>query len=85
MFLALDLRCMPQDLTLIGQEDEVEANRNPYNYSPMVSVLIYTEQHKRKIPAQLFVYANVSHGLGNTMNVNGRQKRIVDWMESIEF
>ena len=85
MFLALDLRCMPQDLTLIGQEDEVEANRNPYNYSPMASVLIYTERHKRKIPAQLFVYANVSHGLGNTMNVKGRQKRIVDWMESIGF
>lgn len=76
---------MPQDLTLIGQEDEVEANRNPYNYSPMASVLIYTEQHKRKIPAQLFVYANVSHGLGNTMNVKGRQKRIVDWMVSIGF
>jgi hypothetical protein len=76
---------MPQDLTLIGQEDEVEANRNPYNYSPMAAVLIYTEQHKRKIPAQLSVYANVSHGLGDTVNARGWRNHIVDWMESIGF
>ena len=37
-------------------------------YSPMASVLLYTELHKRKIPAQLLVYANVSHGLGDTPN-----------------
>ena len=52
-------------------------------YSPMASVLIYTELHKRKIPAQLFVYANVSHGLGNTPNAKGWQNRIVDWLDSI--
>ena len=54
-------------------------------YSPMASVLLYAELHKRKIPAQLFVYANVSHGLGDTPNVKGWQSRIVDWMESIGF
>ena len=54
-------------------------------YSPMASVLLYTELHKRKIPAQLFVYANVSHGLGDTVNAKGWQDRIVDWMESIGF
>ena len=54
-------------------------------YSPMASVLIYTELHKRKIPAQLFVYANASHGLGDAVNVRGWQKRIVDWIESVGF
>ena len=54
-------------------------------YSPMASVRIYEELHKRKIPAQLFVYANVSHGLGDTVNAKGWQNRIVDWMESIGF
>ena len=54
-------------------------------YSPMASVHIYTELHKRKIPAQLFVYANANHGLGDAVNVRGWQKRIVDWMGSIGF
>jgi acetyl esterase/lipase len=54
-------------------------------YSPMASVQIYAELHKRKIPAQLFVYANVSHGLGNTPNAKGWQQRIVDWLDSIRF
>ena len=54
-------------------------------YSPMASVLIYTELHKRKIPAQLFVYANASHGLGDAANVRGWQSRIVDWIESIGY
>ena len=54
-------------------------------YSPMASIALYTELHKRKIPAQLFVYANVSHGLGDTVNAKGWQNRIVDWMESIGF
>ena len=55
------------------------------HYSPMGSVLLYTELHKRKIPAQLFVYANVSHGLGDTVNARGWQQRIVDWIASIGF
>ena len=54
-------------------------------YSPMGSVRIYEELHRRRIPAQLFVYANVSHGLGDTPNAKGWQKRIVDWIESIGF
>lgn len=54
-------------------------------FSPMGSVLLYTELHKRKIPAQLFIYANVSHGLGDTPNAKGWQKRIVDWLDSVRF
>ena len=54
-------------------------------YSPMASVQIYAELHRRKIPAQLFVYANVSHGLGNTPNAKDWQQRIVDWLDSIRF
>ena len=54
-------------------------------YSPMASVLIYSELHKRKIPAQVFVFANVSHGLGNTPNAKGWQNRINDWLDSIGF
>ena len=54
-------------------------------YSPMASVLLSTELHKRKIPAQLFVYANVSHGLGDTPNAKGWQNRIIDWLDSIGF
>jgi hypothetical protein len=33
----------------------------------------------------LFVYANVSHGLGDTVNARGWRNHIVDWMESIGF
>ena len=55
------------------------------HYSPMGSVRIYEELHKRKIPAQLFVYANASHGLGDAVNVRGWQNRIVDWMKGIGF
>ena len=55
------------------------------NYSPMASVQLYTELHKRKIPAQLFVYANVAHGLGDKANVKGWQQRVVDWIVSIGF
>ena len=54
-------------------------------YSPMGSVRIYEELHRRKIPAQLFVYANASHGLGHAVNVHGWQQRIVDWIKSIGF
>ena len=54
-------------------------------YSPMASVLLYTELHRRKIPAQLFIYANVSHGLGDTPNAKGWQKRMIDWLDSVGF
>ena len=40
---------------------------------------------RAKIPAQLFVYANASHGLGDAANVRGWQGRIVDWIESVGF
>ena len=30
-------------------------------------------------------YANVSHGLGDTTNAKGWQKRIVNWIDSIGF
>ena len=55
------------------------------HYSPIGSIRIYEELHRRKIPSQLFIYANVSHGLGDTPNAKGWQWRIVDWIESIGF
>ena len=55
------------------------------HYSPMGSVRIYEELHRRKVPAQLFIYANVSHGLGDAVNVHGWQQRIVDWIKSVGF
>jgi acetyl esterase/lipase len=54
-------------------------------YSPMASVRIYEELHRRNIPAQLFVYAHGPHGIGNGVNRDGWQNRIVDWIESIGF
>ena len=55
------------------------------DYSPMGSVLIYRELHKRKIPAQLFVYSKAVHGLGHDVNIGKWELRIVDWMESMGF
>ena len=55
------------------------------HYSPMGSIALYTELHKRKIPAQLFIYAHGGHGIGDGVNRDGWQKRIVDWIESIGF
>ena len=55
------------------------------HYSSMGSVALYTELHKRKIPAQLFIYAHGGHGIGDGANRTGWQKRIVDWIDSIGF
>lgn len=54
-------------------------------YSPMASVMLYTELHKRKIPAQLFVFAHASHGLSDRINARGWQLRIVDWLAEMGF
>ena len=54
-------------------------------YSPMASVLIYRELHKRKIPAQLFIFSGANHGLNDRVNCRGWQHRAVDWIESIGF
>ena len=55
-------------------------------YSPMGSVLLYTELHRRKIPAQLFIYANGGHGFpGDAVNYRGWQTRMVDWLDSMGF
>ena len=55
------------------------------HYSAMGSVALYTELHKRKIPAQLFVYAHGGHGIGDGANRTGWQRRIIDWIESIGY
>lgn len=55
------------------------------HYSSMGSVALYTELHKRKISAQLFIYAHGGHGIGDGANRIGWQKRIVDWIESIGY
>lgn len=54
-------------------------------YSPMGSVALYRELHKRKIPAQLFVYSKATHGLSHDVNVRGWEQRIVDWIESMGY
>ena len=55
------------------------------HYSAMGSVALYAELHKRKIPAQLFIYAHGGHGIGRGVNRDGWQDRIVDWINSIGF
>ena len=54
-------------------------------FSAMASVRFYEELRRRKIPAQLFVYARAAHGLGDRVNVRGWQDRIVDWLETMGF
>lgn len=54
-------------------------------FSSMASVLLYTELHRRKLPAQLFVYANANHGMGNARNVAGWRLRILEWLNGNGF
>ena len=54
-------------------------------YSPMGSVRLYEELHRRKIPAQLMVYSGASHGLNDKVNVRGWETRIFDWLTSRGF
>ena len=67
----------PPMLLLHGDEDDVA--------SPLSSVLLYTELHKRKIPAQLFVFSHAAHGLADKVHVRGWQWRIVDWLTEMGF
>ena len=55
------------------------------DFSPMASVLIYEGLRRRRIPAQLFVYARAEHGLGERKNVLGWQDRIVEWLDGMGF
>lgn len=54
-------------------------------YSPMGSVALYRELHKRKIPAQLMVYSGASHGLNHNVNVCGWERSVLDWLLSLNF
>ena len=54
-------------------------------YSSMGSVKLYEELHRRKMPAQLVVYSNASHGLNHNANVRGWESRILDWLLSRNF
>ena len=54
-------------------------------YSPMGSVQLYAELHRRKIPAQLMIYSGASHGLNNNVNVRGWKNCILDWLTSRKF
>jgi len=54
-------------------------------FSSMASVMLYSELHRRKIPAQLFVYAKASHGLGTSVNVIGWQQRVLEWLDSMGY
>lgn len=54
-------------------------------YSPIGSLLLYQELHRRKIPAQLFVYANAGHGLGDAVNVRTWRCQVPLWLDSMGF
>ena len=54
-------------------------------FSSMASVMLYSELHRRKIPAQLFVYAKASHGLGTSVNVTGWQQRVLEWLDCMGY
>lgn len=54
-------------------------------FSPMASVRLYEELRRRRIPAQLFIYAGAAHGFGEGCNVAGWQSRIVDWLDRMGF
>ena len=66
----------PPMFLLHGDEDE---------YTSMASVLLYAELHRRKIPAQLFVFAHAAHGLGANACVLGWQWRIAEWLGEMKF
>ena len=46
-------------------------------YSPLGSVAIYTELHRRNIPVELHIYTESGHGLGNQK----WEERIWDWLK----
>ena len=54
-------------------------------FSSMASVMLYSELHRRKIPAQLFVYAKASHGLGTSVNVIGWRQRVLEWLDCMGY
>ena len=64
----------PPMFLMHGDEDE---------HTSMASVLLYAELHKRRIPAQLFVFAHAAHGLGEKGCVRGWPRRIVDWLDEM--
>jgi len=66
----------PPMFLMHGDEDE---------FTSMASVLLYTELHKRKIPAQLFVFAHGTHGLYERGCIRGWPWRIVDWLDEMGF
>jgi len=46
-------------------------------FSPLGSVAIYTELHRRNIPVELHIYTESGHGLGN----QNWEERIADWLK----
>ena len=64
----------PPMLLLHGDNDDIA--------SSLGSVKIYEELYRRKIPAQLMIYSDASHGLNHNANVRGWERRIIDWIES---
>ena len=61
----------------------VHGDEDPY--SPMGSALIYAELHRRKIPAQLFIYAHAAHGLNDKPHVRGWQWRVIEWLDEMGY
>ena len=67
----------PPMLLLHGDNDDIA--------SSLGSVKIYEELYRRKIPAQLMIYSDASHGLNHNANVRGWESRILDWLLSWNF
>ena len=66
----------PPMLLLHGDDDK---------YSPVGSVKLYEELHRRRMSAQLMVYSGASHGLNDNVNVRGWRACILDWLASRNF
>ncbi len=54
-------------------------------YSSLGSVALYSELHRRKIPAQLLIFSKATHGLGDGKNVHNWEERVYDWMDVMGF
>lgn len=81
----MDAKLLPQFKFDAGTPPMFMIHGDNDAYSPMGSVMLYEELRRRRIPAQLFVYARAVHGLGSGMNVTGWQTRIVEWLSEMGF
>ena len=61
---------------------ETEASRGRFAYDGKRKVW---RRYDVSCPELVILRPNVSHGLGDTPNAKGCQRRILDWLDSIRF